>query len=342
MSSLGLLRFTLTTRKWNKWNNRRGFHSSPVALNAIERVQKGDMLPPGTFKGQIALVTGGGTGLGKGIASKLSNLGAHVVICSRKFEVVQKTAEELTKATNNKVLPLQTDVRDAASVTAAIDSIVKEFGGVPTLVVNNAAGNFVAPFERLTPNGFKTIIDIVLNGTANVTLEVGKRLIKEKKGGSFLSISTTYADTGSAFVVPSASAKAGVDAFTKSLSAEWNRYGIRLNGIAPGPIETKGAFSRLLPHVYTKKENQTPEETAAMESKIRGEWMADVRIGHPEELANLATYILSDYASWMTGTIVLFDGGSTRLDGGMFNRLLKLKQHDWDAVEAQIRKTKGS
>ena len=204
------------------------------------------MLPAGAFAGKVALVTGGGTGLGKAMATQLSRLGATVAISSRRRDVLEATAAEISAATGGRVLALPADVRDPEAVRAAVDALVRE-AGLPHVIINNAAGNFISPFERLTPNGFRTIVDIVLNGTANVTLEVGKRLIAAKQGAAFLAITTTYADTGSAFVAPSAAAKAGVATLTRSLAAEWGRHGIRLVGIAPGPIETEGAFSRLDP-----------------------------------------------------------------------------------------------
>lgn len=204
------------------------------------------MLPAGTFIGKVAYVTGGGTGLGKGMAKILSTLGASVVIASRKLEVLEETASEITKESGNKVLPLAVDVRDPESIAKSVDTTIQEFG-LPNIIINNAAGNFISPTERLSPNAFRTVVDIVLNGTANVTLDIGKRLIKENQGTSFLSITTWYADLGSGFVVPPACAKAGVDAMTKSLSSEWGRYGIQMNTIAPGPFPTDGAWSRLDP-----------------------------------------------------------------------------------------------
>lgn len=204
------------------------------------------MLPAGTFIGKVAYVTGGGTGLGKGMAKILSTLGASVVIASRKLGVLEETASEITKESGNKVLPLAVDVRDPESIAKSVDTTIQEFG-LPNIIINNAAGNFISPTERLSPNAFRTVVDIVLNGTANVTLDIGKRLIKENQGASFLSITTWYADLGSGFVVPPACAKAGVDAMTKSLSSEWGRYGIQMNTIAPGPFPTDGAWSRLDP-----------------------------------------------------------------------------------------------
>ncbi|XP_063054616.1 2,4-dienoyl-CoA reductase, mitochondrial isoform X2 [Engraulis encrasicolus] len=207
---------------------------------------EGAMLLPGTYKGKVAFITGGGTGLGRGMTTTLSTLGAQCVIASRKLDVLQKTAAEISEQTGNKVLAVQCDVRDPKSVEACVSQLVNEVG-LPDVVINNAAGNFISPSEKLSANAWRTITDIVLNGTAYVTLDIGKRLIKAEKGCAFLAITTIYAESGSGFVLPSASAKAGVEAMCKSLAAEWGRYGMRFNVIQPGPIRTKGAFSRLDP-----------------------------------------------------------------------------------------------
>jgi 2,4-dienoyl-CoA reductase len=201
-------------------------------------------------------------------------------------------------------------------------------GALPDIIVNNAAGNFISPTERLSSNAFRTIIDIVLNGTANVTLEFGKRLIKANQSANFLAITTTYTQYGSGFVVPSATAKAGVEAMTRSLASEWGRYGMRFNAIAPGPIETKGAFSRLDPsgQFMSRMMEQVPAG----------------RMGEVEELANLATYLVSDYSSWLTGEIIAFDGGHLPYIAGMFNELTKVTPDQWDQLESMIRKVKGS
>ncbi|KAL5022348.1 hypothetical protein ScPMuIL_001503 [Solemya velum] len=285
------------------------------------------MLPPETFAGKTAFITGGGTGLGKGMATILSRLGAQTVITSRRIDVLEKAAEEIQKETNNKVLPVAADVRDAEAVASAVDACVSEFG-LPNIIINNAAGNFISPSERLSPNAWKTIIDIVLNGSATVTLDIGKRLIEAKQGAAFLSITTVYAETGSGFVVPSAAAKAGVNAMTKSLAAEWGRYGLRFNCIAPGPIETKGAFSRLDP-------------TGAFK-EIMMDHITVGRLGEVNELANLATYLVSDYSNWMTGEVIDFDGGETVGRSGEFNDLKKVTPEQWDMMEKMIRSTKGS
>jgi len=280
------------------------------------------MFGPGSFKGKTALVTGGGTGLGRCIALFLSSLGANVAIASRKLPVLQKSADEISKSSGNKVIPIQLDVRDPGSVKEAVNTCEKEFG-LPNIVINNAAGNFISPTERLSPNAWKTITDIVLNGTANVTLDIGKRLIKEGKGATFLAITTPYTTHGSGFVCPSASAKAGVEAMSKSLAAEWGRYGIRFNCLSPGPFETEGAFSRLDPTGQFKAElkNQIPVG----------------RLGDVEEVANLALYMISDYSSWLNGAIIQLDGGKLPFTAGDFNQLVSIENEQWDFMEQIIR-----
>jgi len=282
------------------------------------------MLPANSMEGKVALITGGGTGLGKGMATMLSKLGATVAIAARRLPVLEATAAEITKETGSKVIPLQMDVRDPAAVKSAVDQLVQECG-LPNIVINNAAGNFISPFERLSPNAFKTIVDIVLNGTANVTLDVGKRLIEAGQGANFLAITTWYAEMGSGFVVPSACAKSGVEAMTKSLSFEWARYGMRMNVIAPGPFETEGAFSRL-----------DPTGKFAAEGKKN---IPVKRFGEIEELANLAAYMVSDYSNFMNGEIVTFDGGEKRAFCGNFNALQQVAPEQWDMMEQVIRKS---
>lgn len=285
------------------------------------------MLLPGTFKNKVAFITGGGTGLGRGMTTTLSSLGAECVIASRKLDVLEKTAAEISKQTGNKVHAVQCDVRDPASVEACVSQVVSDVG-LPDVVINNAAGNFISPSEKLSANAFRTITDIVLNGTAYVTLEIGKRLIKAEKGAAFLAITTIYAESGSGFVVPSASAKAGVEAMCKSLAAEWGRYGMRFNVIQPGPIKTKGAFSRLDPTGMFEK---------SMMSRI-----PVGRLGTPAEIANLAAYLCSDYASWVSGAIIRMDGGEYVSMAGEFNDLRKVTKEQWSMLEAMIRGTKGS
>lgn len=285
------------------------------------------MLLPNSFQGKVAFITGGGTGLGRGMTALLSSLGAECVIASRKIDVLKATAEQISSQTGNKVHAIQCDVRDPEMVQNAVSELIK-VAGHPNIVINNAAGNFISPSERLSANAWKTITDIVLNGTAFVTLEIGKQLIKAQKGAAFLAITTIYAPTGSGFVVPSASAKAGVEAMYKSLAAEWGKYGIRFNMIQPGPIKTKGAFSRLDP-------------TGAFEKEMLNRIPCG-RLGTVEELANLAVFLCSDYASWINGAAIRFDGGEAVFCSGEFNSLAKVTKEQWDTIEGLIRKTKGS
>ncbi|KHJ36599.1 putative 2,4-dienoyl-CoA reductase [Pedobacter glucosidilyticus] len=286
------------------------------------------MLRDNALEGKTFVVTGGGTGLGKAMSTYLLELGAQVVITSRKLEVLEKTAQELEAKTGGKVLPLACDVRNAEQVDEVLAASLAAFGKVDGLL-NNAAGNFISPTERLSANAFSTIIDIVLKGTVNCTLAFGKHWIKEKQAASILNIVTTYAFTGSGYVVPSACAKGGVLAMTKSLAAEWGRYQIRCNAIAPGPFPTKGAWERLLPGDMAKKfdfKNRVPLK----------------RVGEHQELANLAAYLLSDFSNYINGEIITIDGGEWLQGAGQFNGLEMISPEMWDALEAMIRNTKGS
>jgi len=280
------------------------------------------MLPKNSYEGKVVLVTGGGTGLGKAMTHKFSELGAKVAIASRRLPVLESAAEEITAATGGVVLPVQLDIRDPAAVKAAVDQIESSLG-LPSVIVHNAAGNFISPTERLSANAFQTIIDIVLKGTAFLTLDVGKRLIAKEVGGNFLAITTHYTNEGSGFVVPSACAKSGVEIMMKSLGTEWARYGIRCNCIAPGPIETEGAFGRLDP--------------SGEGAKTMMDQLPVGRLGEKEEIANLATFLCSDYASWINSETVTLDGGEYRCLAGEFNKLLKITPDQWDMLEALIR-----
>ncbi|XP_075993527.1 2,4-dienoyl-CoA reductase [(3E)-enoyl-CoA-producing], mitochondrial isoform X1 [Genypterus blacodes] len=287
----------------------------------------GLMLPAGTFQNKVVFITGGGTGLGRAMATTMSQLGAQCVIASRKLDVLQQTAEEISTQTGNKVHALQCDVKDPQAVSACADQM-EALTGLPDVIINNAAGNFICPSERLSANGWRSICDIVLNGTAYITLELGKRLIHSHRGAAFLAITTIYAESGSGFVAPSAAAKAGVEALYKSLAAEWGRHGLRFNIIQPGPIRTKGAFSRLDP-------------TGTFEQKMIGRIPAG-RLGQPAEIANLAAYLSSDYSNWMSGAVVRFDGGEYVSMAGEFNELRQVTSEQWDKLESLIRSTKGS
>ncbi len=268
------------------------------------------------LKKKIIIITGGGTGLGKSMAQRFGELGANLVITSRKLEVLEETAEELRTSGAN-VLPLQCDIRKPDEVEEMISRAVGEFGAVDVLV-NNAAGNFISPTERLSPGGFKVIVDIVLNGTFNCTLSAGKEMIKSD-GGVILNIITTYAWTGSGYVVPSACAKAGVLAMTRSLAVEWAKYGIRTNAIAPGPFPTEGAWKRLVvPGLGIEKK---------MKKRIPLK-----RFGEKRELADLATFLISDGAGYINGEVVTIDGGEWLKGAGQFNDLDKVPSSAWKLI----------
>jgi len=288
-------------------------------------------LPNDSYQDKVVFCTGGGTGLGKAMTTRMCEHGATAVIVSRKMPVLEATAKEINdKLGRQAVVPMQLDVRDVDSIISTFDNIERQLGvAAPDVVINNAAGNFISPTERLSHNAVNTVLDIVLKGTASITLEAGKRMIKNERGGTFLAITTPYATYGTGFTVPSAAAKAGVEALAKSLSAEWGRYGIRMNVIAPGGIYTEGAFSRLDPNGTTFK--KMVEKTPAG------------RAGVPEEIANLAAYLCSDYASWLSGEVITFDGANIRQVSGIMNDLLKVPQEEWDQIEKAIRtKAKSS
>ena len=284
------------------------------------------MLREDALVGETILVTGGGTGLGKSMARYFLQLGANVIICSRKEEVVLATAAELAAETGGKTLGLACDVRKYEEIENVIAKGIEKFGNI-TGLVNNAAGNFISPTERLSHKAFDIIVDIVLKGSYNTTLALGKYWIAQKIKGTVMSIVTTYATTGSAFVVPSACAKAGVQALTRSLAVEWAKYGIRLNAIAPGPFPTDGAWSRLFPENIQGKFN--------FESKIPVR-----RVGHHQELANLAAYLMSPYSAYVNGEIMVIDGGEWLQGAGEFSFLDVLTKEEWDEVEAVVRRRK--
>lgn len=272
------------------------------------------------LEGEVILVTGGGTGLGKSMAHRFAELGAHVAVCGRRGEVAEETAREIAEASGVETYARSTDVRDFEQVEELVDAVVGKFGKI-TGLVNNAAGNFLAQTEKLSPNGFKTVVDIVLQGSFHATLACGRKMIEQGNGGTILSIVTTYAWTGSAFVIPSAAAKAGVLAMTRSLATEWGRYAIRLNAIAPGPFPTEGAFSRLMP--------EDLQEQAKNKVPLR-------RFGEHEELANLATYLMSSGSGYVNGEVVTIDGGEW-LNGGEFNYFTQLPNDRIDGMFEQLR-----
>lgn len=258
--------------------------------------------------GKVALVTGGGSGLGLSMAKRFAQLGARVAIAGRDAAKLERAAAEIDP-TGVRVAAIPCDVRDFAQVDAMVAEAERRLGGIGILV-NNAAGNFLAATEDLTPNGFSAVVNTVLNGTFHVTLAAGRRMIERGAGGAILNIVTTYAWTGSAFVVPSAAAKAGVLAMTRSLAVEWATYGIRSNAIAPGPFPTEGAWSALMP---------TPEVEAEAKARIPMH-----RFGEHDELANLAAFLVSDAAPFINGEVVTIDGGEWIGSGGEFNGLTRM------------------
>jgi NAD(P)-dependent dehydrogenase (short-subunit alcohol dehydrogenase family) len=262
------------------------------------------------------LITGGGTGLGKAMAKRFLELGATVYICGRREEVLQKTVAELSA--NGPIRALPCDVRNLDAVESMIDSIWKD--APLDILVNNAAGNFIARTEELSPRAFESVIGIVLLGTLHATMACGRRWLKANHKGTVLSISATYAPVGSAYVVPSAVSKAGVEALMRSLAVEWGNRGIRMNAIAPGPIPTQGAFSRVLPR---------PDlEALALDRNPLH------RFGTTEELANLAAFLVSDGSGYINGEVIRMDGGEFLQGAGEFSNLGRaLTEEDWRSIK---------
>ena len=272
------------------------------------------------LKGRAIFLTGGGTGLGRSMALRFAELGARVFLVGRREQPLRETCEEILRLGGAAAFTT-CDVRDYAAVETAVAQAVQQFGAINALV-NNAAGNFIARTEKLSPNAFNSVVGIVLNGSFHCTQALGKRWIAQKLGGNVLNIVTTYAaaNCGSAFVVPSACAKAGVLAMTTSLAVEWAKYHIRLNAIAPGPFPTEGAWSRLMP-------SKQFEEDSKAKHPLK-------RFGRHEELANLAAFLLSDMAEYINGECVVIDGGQWLRGAGEFNDLMLLPETAWETMEA--------
>ncbi len=283
------------------------------------------MLKENSLNGKTIIVTGGGSGLGKSMSEYLLTLGANIIITSRREDLLKKVADEMMKEFGGKVLPISCDVRDPDLVSKVIDESYSKFKRVDCLL-NNAAGNFISPTERLSTRAFDAVIDIVLKGTVNFSLLLGKKWIKQKESGNILNIVTTYAWTGSGYVVPSACAKAGVLSLTRSLAVEWAKYNIRSNAIAPGPFPTKGAWERLLPGDL--KDKFDPSKKVPLK-----------RVGEHHELANLAAYLVSDFSSYINGEVITIDGGEWLKGAGQFNNLEKVTDEMWDFF-SMIRKKK--
>lgn len=288
-------------------------------MNYTDKMFKNEEL-----KGKTIFVTGGGTGLGKSMATYFLSLGANVIIASRKEEVINSAVDELkseTKKTN--IVGYVCDVRDYSQIENVLEQGINTFGEINGLV-NNAAGNFVSPTERLSHKAFDVITDIVLKGSYNCTLALGKYWIKNQIKGTIMNIVTTYSWTGSGYVVPSACAKAGVLALTRSLAAEWAKYGIRSNAIAPGPFPTQGAFSRLFPEAVAK--NIDPLKRIPLK-----------RFGEHQELANLAAYLMSDFSAYINGEVITIDGGEWIYNAGEFSSFDAVPSQMWDEVEKHVR-----
>jgi len=275
------------------------------------------------LRGKKALVTGGGTGLGKSMGRRFLELGAELVICGRREAVLAETTAEFEAAFPGRAAWRACDIRDADAVEAMIEAIWRD--GPLDVLVNNAAGNFLAKSETLSPRAVDAVVRIVLHGTANVTLACGRRWLAEgrpgKQRGTVLSIVTSYAWTGSPYVLPSAMAKAGVLAMTRSLAVEWGGRGIRLNAIAPGPFPTEGAWQRLVP-----------------DPALEEAWRRKIplgRFGEHAELANLAAYLVAEGSAYVNGEVVTIDGGEWLKGAAQFALMEHLSDEDWAAMRGR-------
>ena len=266
------------------------------------------------------LITGGGTGLGKEMAIHFAMHGAELYICGRRENVLSETAAEISETYGTKVNYQTLDIRASKDVDDYIEFIFEK--GPLDGLVNNAAGNFISPTKDLSHKGFDAIANIVFHGTFYMTHSVGKRWIELGHKGSIVNILTTWIWTGSPYVVPSAMSKSGIHAMTQSLAAEWGKYGIKINGIAPGPFPTKGAWERLNP------DNNDDGMTNTVPLG---------RVGEMEELQNLATFLMADGCDYLTGQTIGLDGGQYLTGGGTFSQLDKLSDEDWENMRKLIR-----
>ena len=271
------------------------------------------------LKDKRILITGGGTGLGKSMGRRVLELGARLVICGRREAVLAETRAEFDADFPGRTRAIPCDLRDPAQVDALVAAAWEE--APLDALVNNAAGNFLARTETLSPRALDAVLAIVMHGTAYVTLACGKRWLAEARAGNVLSIVATYAETGSPYVVPSAMAKAGVLAMTRSLAVEWGGRGIRLNAIAPGPFPTEGAWARLVPN----------------EAMDRA-WMNKIplgRVGEHRELADLAAFLLAEGSAYINGEVVVIDGGEWLKGAGQFSLMGALSEDDWAAMKGR-------
>ena len=282
------------------------------------------MFKEGLLKGKRILVTGGGTGLGKEMATHYASLGADIVICGRRLNVLEETADEIKSNHNVDVLAQSLDIRSPQDVDEFIDQIfaTKPLDGL----VNNAAGNFISPTKMLSPRGFDAIANIVFHGTFYVTHSVGRRWIEAGLKGNIISILATWVWTGSPYVVPSAMSKSAINAMTKSLAVEWGPYNIRVNAIAPGPFPTEGAWARLSP----KGDLDNDSSYSAIPLG---------RVGEMSELQNLASFLMADGCDYLTGQTIAIDGAQYITGGGTFSGLSKLKDSDWEEIKSMIKST---
>ena len=273
------------------------------------------------LEGKRILITGGGTGLGKEMANHFAEHGAELYICGRRENVLKETSDEISNKHGSKVHYQTLDIRASKDVDDYVQSIFDE--GPLDGLVNNAAGNFISPTKDLSHKGFDAIANIVFHGTFYMTHSVGKRLIEASHKASIINILTTWVWTGSPYVVPSAMSKSGINAMTKSLAAEWGKYGIKVNGIAPGPFPTKGAWERLNP--------DNNNDDGMVSTVPLG------RVGEMIELQNLATFLMADGCDYLTGQTIGIDGAQYLTGGGTFSQLDKLSDDDWESMRKLIR-----